>query len=121
MRSFWNRLPKPFFCLAPMADVTDPAFRKLIAEIAKPHVMWTEFVSADGLYHTREPQKDTAPIYGCSVLLWLTRVVETVCGNELRPHDVGLRDFRDEFPKSRVSHVRHRRQAEKRLRQAIPK
>ena len=65
MQSFWNRLPKPFFCLAPMADVTDPAFRKLIAEIAKPHVMWTEFVSADGLYHTREPQKDTAPIYGC--------------------------------------------------------
>src|SRR3989344_9261577 len=64
MQSFWNRLPKPFFCLAPMADVTDPAFRKLIAEIAKPHVIGTEFVSADGLYHTREPQKDTAPIYG---------------------------------------------------------
>ncbi|MGE5540762.1 MAG: tRNA dihydrouridine synthase [Bacillota bacterium] len=52
--SFWNSLKKPFFVLAPMADVTDPAYRKLIAECGKPDVTWTEFVSADGLYHTRE-------------------------------------------------------------------
>lgn len=54
MESFWDRLEKPFFVLAPMADVTDAAYRKLIAEHALPDVMWTEFVSADGLYHTRE-------------------------------------------------------------------
>jgi tRNA-dihydrouridine synthase len=54
MKSFWNDLPKPLFVLAPMADVTDAAYRKLIAETAKPAVTWTEFVSADGLYHTRE-------------------------------------------------------------------
>lgn len=53
MPSFWDRLPKPFFALAPMADVTDPAYRKLIAEIKAPDITWTEFVSADGLYHTR--------------------------------------------------------------------
>ncbi len=47
--SFWNTLPKPFYCLAPMADVTDAAFRRLIATYAKPDVMWTEFVSVDGL------------------------------------------------------------------------
>lgn len=40
--------------LAPLADVTDPAFRRVIAKYGKPDVMWTEFVSADGLYHTRE-------------------------------------------------------------------
>jgi nifR3 family TIM-barrel protein len=40
--------------LAPMADVTDAAFRRVIAKYGKPDVMWTEFVSADGLYHTRE-------------------------------------------------------------------
>ncbi len=51
--SFWNKLPKPFFALAPMADVTDSAFRTLVAKIHPPHVTWTEFVSADGLYHTR--------------------------------------------------------------------
>ena len=43
--------------LAPMADVTDPAFRKIIAKYGKPDVFFTEFVSADGLYHTREIQK----------------------------------------------------------------
>jgi nifR3 family TIM-barrel protein len=54
MESFWKRLPKPFFALAPMADVTDPAYRKIIAKCGKPDVMWTEFVAADGLYATRE-------------------------------------------------------------------
>lgn len=54
MDSFWSKLPRPFFVLAPMADVTDPAYRRLIAETHAPHVSWTEFVSADGLYHTRE-------------------------------------------------------------------
>ncbi len=54
MDTFWTKLPKPFFVLAPMADVTDPAYRALIAKSGKPDVTWTEFVSADGLYHTRE-------------------------------------------------------------------
>lgn len=53
MTSFWEKLPNPFFVLAPMADVTDPAYRKLIAEKGKPDVTWTEFVSADGLFHMR--------------------------------------------------------------------
>lgn len=32
-----------------MADVTDVSFRRVIAKYGKPDVMWTEFVSADGL------------------------------------------------------------------------
>ena len=32
-----------------MEDVTDAAFRALIARYGKPHVMFTEFTSADGL------------------------------------------------------------------------
>lgn len=48
--SFWNTLPKPFFVLAPLADVTDGAFRRLIAKYGRPDVTWTEFVSADGLF-----------------------------------------------------------------------
>ena len=32
-----------------MADVTDAAFRRLVAKYGKPDVMWTEFVSVDGL------------------------------------------------------------------------
>ncbi len=34
---------------APMADVTDAAFRKLIAKYGKPDVLFTEFVTCDGL------------------------------------------------------------------------
>ncbi len=58
--SFWNKLHKEalpagrqaFFAMAPMKDVTDVAFRALVARRGKPDVFWTEFVSADGLYHT---------------------------------------------------------------------
>lgn len=32
-----------------MADVTDVAFREMLAKYGKPNVTWTEFVSADGL------------------------------------------------------------------------
>lgn len=64
MTSFWSGLKRPFFVLAPMADVTDPAYRRIIAGIAPPDVMWTEFVSADGLYHTRTPRADGTTIYG---------------------------------------------------------
>src|SRR3989344_4530049 len=54
--SFWNTLPKPFFVLAPLANVTDVAFRRIIAKYGKPDVLWTEFVSADGLFLAREHQ-----------------------------------------------------------------
>jgi nifR3 family TIM-barrel protein len=47
--NFWAKLSKPFFVLAPMANVTDSVFRKLFAKYGKPDVTWTEFVSADGL------------------------------------------------------------------------
>lgn len=39
----------PILVLAPMADVTDVAFRTVIAKCGNPDVFWTEFVSADGL------------------------------------------------------------------------
>src|SRR3989344_3098282 len=54
MQSFWNKLPKPFFVLAPMEDVTDAAFRRLIARYGKPDVMFTEFTSADGLFFANQ-------------------------------------------------------------------
>ena len=53
--NFWQNLKKPFFCLAPMSDVTDIAFRFILAKYGKDRenkdrvVFWTEFVAADGL------------------------------------------------------------------------
>jgi len=57
MKNFWAELPRPFFALAPMADVTDGAFRQIIAKYGGPDVMWTEFVSADGLCHSKGREK----------------------------------------------------------------
>lgn len=50
---FWEKLEKPFFVLAPLADVTDAVFRKHIIKHSKPDILWTEFVSADGLCHPK--------------------------------------------------------------------
>ena len=62
--NFWKNLKKPIFCLAPLADVTDSAFRFIISKYSKDksvprsstkgrceveYVTFTEFVSADGL------------------------------------------------------------------------
>ena len=57
MRSFWYALPKPFFALAPLDDVTDAAFRRLIARYGRPDIMFTEFTSADGLVLAPEEGK----------------------------------------------------------------
>lgn len=44
-----KNIGRPICVLAPMADVTDCAFRYVINKYGKPDVLWTEFVSADGL------------------------------------------------------------------------
>eukprot|EP01127_Copromyxa_protea_P007472 TRINITY_DN17379_c0_g1_i1.p1 TRINITY_DN17379_c0_g1~~TRINITY_DN17379_c0_g1_i1.p1 ORF type:complete len:343 (-),score=56.66 TRINITY_DN17379_c0_g1_i1:48-1076(-) len=48
-RGFWNNVPRQFLALAPMYDVTDCAYRRIIAQLGKPDVTYTEFVSSDGL------------------------------------------------------------------------
>jgi tRNA-dihydrouridine synthase len=49
MKSYLGDLPKPFIVLAPLYDVTDTVFRRIIADCARPDVFFTEFVNADGL------------------------------------------------------------------------
>ncbi|HCZ1322804.1 TPA: tRNA-dihydrouridine synthase [Staphylococcus aureus] len=41
--NFWSELPRPFFILAPMEDVTDIVFRHVVSEAARPDVFFTEF------------------------------------------------------------------------------
>lgn len=65
--SFWRKLKKPIIVLAPLANVTDASFRRVIAKhsahtrkdgtVGGPDVMWTEFVSADGLMRATEEGK----------------------------------------------------------------
>lgn len=77
---FWDELPKSFKILAPMADVTDVAFRAIVAKYSRmgksgggPDVLYTEFVAADGLFsdigrpnlmHMFKYQPENRPIVG---------------------------------------------------------
>ncbi|WP_017549332.1 tRNA dihydrouridine synthase [Salinicoccus carnicancri] len=49
--NFWQDLPRPFFVLAPMEDVTDVVFRHVVAEAAGPDVFFTEFTNSDSYCH----------------------------------------------------------------------
>ncbi len=46
---FWSKLPKPILILAPMEDVTDTVFRRIVASCAPPDVYFTEFTNVEGL------------------------------------------------------------------------
>ncbi len=45
----FSDLPRPFFVLAPMDDVTDTVFRQIVSSCAAPDLYFTEFVNVDGL------------------------------------------------------------------------
>lgn len=50
MKSFWNKLPKPFFVLAPMEAVTDVVFRHVVTHAGRPDVYFSEFTNATGWF-----------------------------------------------------------------------
>lgn len=45
----WETLRKPFFVLAPMEDVTDTVFRRIILQCGRPDLFFTEFTNVEGL------------------------------------------------------------------------
>ena len=49
--NFWRELPRPFFILAPMEDVTDIVFRHVVSEAARPDVFFTEFTNTASFCH----------------------------------------------------------------------
>jgi tRNA-dihydrouridine synthase len=67
---------KPFFVLAPMDDVTDSVFRRVVTQCAPPDLYFTEFANVDGLQspgrsrllkklqHTKIEQPLIAQIWG---------------------------------------------------------
>lgn len=63
MSNFWEKLKKPFFTLAPMYDVTDEPFRQMFVKYGQPDVLYTEFVSADGLCNEQGRKKVSRELY----------------------------------------------------------
>lgn len=49
--NFWRELPRPFFVLAPMEDVTDVVFRNVVSEAGRPDVFFTEFTNTESFCH----------------------------------------------------------------------
>ena len=49
--NFWHDLPRPFFILAPMEDVTDVVFRHVVSEAGRPDVFFTEFTNSESYCH----------------------------------------------------------------------
>lgn len=49
MKKAVDQLPKPFFALAPLDDVSDTVFRRVISDCAKPDLLFTEFTNVDAL------------------------------------------------------------------------
>lgn len=77
MTNFWNKLPRPFFILAPMEAVSDVVFRRVVAKAGRPDVFFTEFVNAtsfcnpkgkestrDRLFFEKKEQPIIAQIWG---------------------------------------------------------
>ncbi|MEZ7792293.1 tRNA dihydrouridine synthase [Niallia circulans] len=54
--NFWRELPRPFFVLAPMEDVTDVVFRHVVSEAARPDVFFTEFTNTESYCHPEGTQ-----------------------------------------------------------------
>lgn len=50
MKNFWHKLKKPILALAPMAGISDSAFRQICHEHGAD-VVYTEMTSVDGLYY----------------------------------------------------------------------
>jgi tRNA-dihydrouridine synthase len=49
---FWEALARPFSVLAPMEEVTDTVFRRVVCMAGAPDVFFTEFANADELAST---------------------------------------------------------------------
>lgn len=49
--NFWRDLPRPFFVLAPMEDVTDVVFRHVVSHAGRPDVFFTEFTNTESYCH----------------------------------------------------------------------
>lgn len=77
MKNFWQKLKKPLIGLAPMDGVTDEPMRQIQVTVAKPDVLYTEFVSAEGfqknpqafekrLFFQENERPIIAQVFGCT-------------------------------------------------------
>ncbi|KKQ71424.1 MAG: dihydrouridine synthase DuS [Candidatus Peregrinibacteria bacterium GW2011_GWC2_39_14] len=92
--NFWEKLGKserPFFCLAPMEDVTDTCFRQIVMKAGRPDVFFTEFMNIeafgtkgeDKVIHRLKYAKKEHPI------------VAQIWGMDLRKYILGIKKIKE--------------------------
>lgn len=62
-KSFWNTLNRPIIGLSPMDGVTDAPMRYIAKKYGQPDVIYTEFVSVDGLWRIEKRGEKTHKIW----------------------------------------------------------
>ena len=53
-KGFWEKLDKPIIGLSPMDGVTDAPMRFIAKKYGKADIIYTEFVSAEGLWRIKK-------------------------------------------------------------------
>lgn len=59
--TLWHRLARPIHALAPMEDVTDTVFRRIVARCGRPDVFFTEFIHTDVVLAPRTGRPGLTP------------------------------------------------------------
>lgn len=62
-KGFWEKLKKPVVGLSPMDGVTDAAWRFIAKKYGEPDVIYTEFVSAEGLWRIKKRNETDSKIW----------------------------------------------------------
>jgi len=62
-KGFWEKLPRPIVGLSPMDGVTDSPMRFIAKKYGRPDVIYTEFVSVDGLWRVEKQGETTHKIW----------------------------------------------------------
>jgi tRNA-dihydrouridine synthase len=62
-KGFWKDLPRPIIGLSPMDGVTDAPMRFIAKKYGEPDVIYTEFVSVDGLWRIEKRGETTHKIW----------------------------------------------------------
>ena len=77
--NIYSKLPRPFFVLAPLDDVTDVVFRQIVAYCAKPDLFFTEFTNVDGL---QSPGRDRVIYQGLKVSHTDSPIIAQIWGKD---------------------------------------
>lgn len=91
MRNFWNQIARPIKALAPMEDVTDTVFRRIVAECGRPDVFFTEFTNTDGMCS----EGREAVIHRLQFTEGERPIVAQIWGNNPEHYERAARDLRE--------------------------